>query len=203
MARLHQNCGIVAIMHVRQQQSVKNRGIAGLSPVLLFLICCLFPKVFAQNTTIEDGWKNILPFVTKRDQVEEILGKPQPSTDKIYTVYPTPEGHVAVVYSEKPCSAAPGGKGEYKLEENTVLQYIVTPKTPSPFSELKWKKDHYEPAEDPHHLNVVVYFSRGDGIAITTGIIDGVRIVGQFRFYGSPEQKDHFRCSGTTAPQTP
>jgi len=164
--------------------------------IVLFFAFCFVPKVCAQDAMIEDGWKNIRPFVTNREQVEKTLGKPQPSTDKIYTVYPTPEGHVAVVYAGDPCAAAPGEKGDFNLAKNTVLSYIVSLATPFPFSELKWKKDRYEQAEDPHHLNVIDYYSRRDGVSITTGIIDGTRVVSGFRFEASPEQRRSFRCNG-------
>ena len=161
---------------------------------VLPLLLLVASSTFAQDRPIESGWRNIKVFETRRADVEKLLGKPNPDIDKIYTVYSTPDGTVTIVYSDTPCSVAPGEKGDFKVEKDTVIDYRVSFEKPFPLLELKWKKEKYKRSEDPHRSEVFVYDDPLQGISITTGFVDGTEMVGSFWFRGSGEQERQYRC---------
>src|SRR5262249_20199709 len=130
-------------------------------------------------------------------EVERILAKPKPQTDKIYTVYPTSEGYVAVVYSAAPCSLAIGTNGEYKVDKDTVIDLRVGLEKPFPLTDLIWKKENYQRAPDPHRLDVAVYDDLINGIWITTEIQNGTEMVGGFWFRGSKEEHRRLACNSS------
>lgn len=161
---------------------------------ILFVLLLAASSAIAQEANIENGWKKIKVFETKRSEVEKLLGKANPDFSKIYTVYSTPEGTVAIVYSDTPCTIAPGEKGDFNVEKDTVLDYHVSFEKPFPLSELNWKKENYKRSPDPHRLDVFAYDNPSEGVWITTGFVDGTEMVGSLWFRGTDEQKRRCQC---------
>lgn len=150
--------------------------------------------VYGQESSIEGGWKKIKVFETKRSEVEKIFGMPGKELNKIYTTYATPEGNVAIIYSNEPCDGTESNKTHYNLEKDTVMDYRVYLKKPIPLSELKWRKGGYRRVADPHRLDIFIYDNRVDGVWVTVGLVDEIEMAGSLWFYSSDQQKCRYRC---------
>ncbi len=154
-------------------------------------------QIFAQQQSIEQGWKNIKVFQTKRADVEKRFGMPT-TPDEGHMVYRTPDGNVVIVYSEGPCSNATFARGIYSLEKDTVIEYNVYLKKPWPLSELTWKKEDYGRVKSSHFPDLYHYNNTAGDVWITTRITDGTEMIQSFWFRPTSEQTKRFRCKEPT-----
>jgi len=156
------------------------------SLTILFLF--MFPDC------IEKGWKGISVLRTTRDEVEKVLGQPI-DDDGLDVSYRTEDALIHVTYSNLPCSNAKSFKGNFKVQQNTVLSYRVVVKKELKLSEFEWQSDLYQRGEDTHVQNWVEYFNAKNGIGLRTEKLQGgderVFII---RFDPTVEQNAQFRC---------
>jgi hypothetical protein len=158
----------------------------------LFALFIVMPAL-TQDGPIEEGWKNIRVFETKRDEIEKRFGKPT-SLDDGLMIYNTADGNLVVVYSEGPCVKSTFGRGIYKVERGTVIDYEVYFKQPLPLLELKRKPDDYSRRPDDHRIGVITYFHREGGIWITAFERDKKELVSGLWFMPTFQQKKHYSC---------
>jgi len=163
-----------------------------ISTIVVSIILAAF-RVHGQEQSIEDGWKGIKVFKTTRAIVEKLLGEPSPESGKVFTIYPHPEAHVSVIYSNSRCSAVPNA-ATYDLEKGTVLEYMVNLRTPIPLADLKWKKDDYGGGPDKHRLGLHHYTNTDGSVWITTRMIDGKELVQGYWFNNTLEQRKSHSC---------
>jgi hypothetical protein len=165
------------------------RNIAGIF-VILFLVI----ESNCQSAKIEDGWKGLRGLSTGKDRVDRKLGKPTPVDDKIWTVYSLPEAQVAVIYSSKPCCVAPGEKGDFEVPENTILEYIVSPKQRILLKELNWTPQRYKQILGAREPDIKNYENARDAVLITTSTDNGIETVASFTFTATVSERDKKLC---------
>ena len=166
------------------------------SVYLAAMVLLLSISALAQPDPIEDGWKGIKLFETRRQQVEKLFGPPKSTTSKLYTVYPTSEGTVAIEYSAEPCTDAPAKRGEFNIEKDTVISFVVTPAKPFPLSELNSAKDLSDRPRDQHRLGYFLIGNRKNRIGISTRLEeDGTERAVQIVFAPTVEQIRQHQCT--------
>lgn len=162
----------------------------------LMLILMIFaPTILGQELSIENGWKGIQVFKADRFQIENVLGKPSSTNDPIFTIYTIPEGNVLVVYSCNPCTQGVGGKSDYNVPPNTVIEYRVNLVNPVNLSELKWTRANYKIVRDPHRTDVYDYVDSENGVWITVYSDSGVEKVSSLWFRGSKSMGKTVSCT--------
>ncbi len=131
---------------------------------LLLVLCLAFSCV--QSDSIENGWHGIKALETTRDQVEKVLDA-KPEKRGLTTSYYTQDAIVHVIYATKPCSN--DGLGRFNIPENTVISYIVIPKSSKyedDLAKMEIRLDEYERYDDEHQLSLVYYSNKEKGIRI-------------------------------------
>lgn len=163
--------------------------------ILISITILLFVGVsFSQSSKIEDGWRGLRVFVTNKESVDQILGKPLPTQSTFWTTYSTPEARVEINFSSKPCSFAQGEMGAFDVPENTILEFGVLPKQPFPLKDLKWSREKYEilPDREP---DTKIYHDSKSGIWVNTKEVDGTEIVSQIFFRAPASLKEIRKCN--------
>lgn len=157
---------------------------------VLILMLIFSSAVFCQSNNV---WNGITPLKSTREDVEKILGKPEPlSVAKYAAGYKTKEGKVFVLYSTGMCDV--NSAHGWNIPELTVISISFDPDYPNPyiFSDLKIDRSKFERHPDPGSLHLVSYANEVDGIVLTVDTSDDtVRNFGYF-----PESKYNcLKCS--------
>ncbi|MFM9905833.1 MAG: hypothetical protein ACKVQJ_14820 [Pyrinomonadaceae bacterium] len=139
--------------------------------------CSLLTVIYGSvDFNLEDGWKGIKVFESKRTDVIQALGNPVDEKGG-EARFETSDAFVRVLFANEPCSNIDSITGGYNVEKGTTLQYEVRPKKELLLDQLNWKKDRYERFRDSHVRNFIHYYDSQDG----------VRLVAELMEYGESE----------------
>lgn len=156
---------------------------------IVILVLFLAGTVFCQTSNV---WNGIEPLKSTREDVEKILGKPEPtSTARHAAGYKTFEGSVFVLYSTGLCDVDP--RHGWNVPELTVIRISFYPDDPSShkFSSLRIDSSKFDRSPDPGAIHSVFYTNKVDGIVLTVDTIDNS--ISSFGYF--PKSKyDHLRC---------
>ena len=148
------------------------------------LIFLLTASVLAQDRPIEDGWRGIKVFQTKRADIEKLFAE-KPIQNENAMRFSSEEDVIEVIFSGTPCTLSSKGTIFYNFEKDTVISYSVGLLKPILVSQLKWLKKGYDRWEDNYHRVNVNYRNETIGVDVNV-LIDrssGVEEVFGFRFY--------------------
>jgi hypothetical protein len=154
-----------------------------LTGLLALLVITAFPQA--------NSWRNIVPLLSTREDVEKLLGAPTPeSKAKDAAIYKTENEKVFVLYSTGSCEVKPSNG--WNASRGTVITISVEPNRKVSFADLKLDDSNYEKRPDPEVVYVTSYINERDGISIDVNTDQGSVI--SFRY--GPRAKDrHLRCS--------
>lgn len=148
---------------------------------MYILVFALLFHSFICPDSIENGWKSIKILKTNKIDAEKVLGKPKNKTIEYYE-YDTTDTLVYAKYSTAPCKKTDGGRGNYDVPENTILDLSVFPKKPVKLNELKYSREKYMQFERNQEYFDFEYENDDDGISFLTKIKDGIEYVYSIRF---------------------
>ena len=152
------------------------------------------------------GWRDIVPLLSTRADVERALGRPakQPAPD--VSVFDLPWESVVVVYAQGPCVS--GVAGGWHVTPGTVLSIEVTPKN-KPKRELmlkdtgldvtKYKKTERTRIKGRVTYTDVTYANEEEGISIDTlsrieYASNPEQVLVKSIKYGPRSTEEHMRC---------
>jgi hypothetical protein len=154
---------------------------------VLFCSCFLSFPIFSQNKeskAIGFEWEKIVPFVTKRAEVEALLGKPVES--HVFSIYIAKFGVTFVSYYGAGDKQDAGDK--CRVSPDTVRSLNVRLNEPFPISTLNWDLNKFEksPQDDGHQ----VYWNYKTGVSFSVWELEnGQEEVRSFRYERSDEAK--------------
>ena len=133
----------------------------------------------------ERGWHGIIPLVSTRADVENILGSPVKEND---SVYGTKKEVISIVYSGGPCKE--GRAGAWNVPADTVIRIGIAPKKSLRISDLHIDISKYEKIDHPHISGMLSYVNEEDGITVNTRY-ENVEMI----FYGPTVKDIQLNCS--------
>jgi hypothetical protein len=144
----------------------------------------LTSTALGQDRPIEEGWKGIKVFQTKRADIEKLYAeKPVQSGEAVE--FSSDKEVVVVIFSGAPCTLSSKGTILYSFEKDTVIHYGVYLLKPIVISQLNWAKKDYVRRQDDYHSSHVRYINKSTGVDIGVLIdhVSGLEQVIGFRFY--------------------
>ena len=124
--------------------------------------------VMMQSPDEGKGWKDLVPLRSTRGDVEALLGPPKTGGQSLYE---TNEATVYVGYSDGPCEK--GWPYGWKVDKDTVVSIVVSPKEPVMFTNLKIDKNKYLQSRDSHINTRMLYANDSEGITLVVDEITG------------------------------
>jgi len=145
---------------------------------------------------VDDGWKGIVLFKTKKAVVYAKFGKPK-IYDKGYKMYKTNEALEQINYSSAPCEVElkhPGIKrGEFNIPEGTVLDMWVNFVHTVLPADLNIDLQKFRRDTTGHILNKGTYYG-SNGLSIHVQIYDGKEFVYKITYRSSTTDKEKYVC---------
>src|SRR5438067_805780 len=126
-----------------------------------------------------NSWHGITPLVSKRTDVEKLLGLPTADSKAADAAeYKTRTERVFILYSTGPCSAQPSNG--WNVPAGTVIEISVEPIPKTRISDLKLDAARFAKIRDPEVLFLTYYTSEEQGLSIEVNTDDG--LVNKFRY---------------------
>ena len=92
----------------------------------LHLFICILLSVFTNVAAQDDRWKQLVPLVSTRAEVEQVLGKPV-DYFKTYGIYgKSPNPVISAWYSTGKCSGTEDGSSSYKVRAGLMTRLYIT-----------------------------------------------------------------------------
>ena len=139
-----------------------------------------------------NAWNGIVPLISTRANVENILGKPTPmphSVSPYIERYITKDGRISVTYSTGPCMVK--SSNGWDVPEFTVVSILFHPDDLPKVADVKLDQQRFEKRPDQGVLYTTVYTSKTDGISLTVDDMGGSVVF--FNYF--PESKyDYLKC---------
>jgi hypothetical protein len=133
---------------------------------LAFFITLMSAVVFVQKSR---NWRDIVPLVTKRAEVEALLGHPTRGSGFILS-YDTQDERITIWYGgAKP---AKDDLCKWNVNADTVFSFIVAPKKKQLLSQLGLNLTEFEKQKDREIEGVFYYFNKKDGITVLTRTVE-------------------------------
>jgi hypothetical protein len=143
----------------------------------------------------EKGWRGIVPLHSTRKDVEQLVGTPKATRA---TTYVLQDGRITVFYSDGICDN--GVETDWNVPRDTVVNLKFEPNNRLTIADLKLDMTTYERFNDPHVQIAVHYYSKEEGIYISTRMLPGGEEV-QYILYGPASKDYHLRCPQQPTPQ--
>jgi hypothetical protein len=159
------------------------------------ITAALFTFAYGLDCKLEDGWKGIKVLQTSRSQVEQLLGKPV-EVGNVYTRYKMDDEIINIRFAIEGGCKSVSKLGGWDVEEGTVLDYFVVPKSEVRLGELKWDRSGYSRVEDTHQLGFIYYKHVSASIRLTSIKRDDHELVRTIEFWPTSEQMQKFKCHG-------
>ena len=141
----------------------------------------------------KNNWQGITPLLTKRAEVEALLGSPTFGTGYILS-YDTQSERITIWYGgAKPAKENPC---RWNVSPDTVLHFILAPKKKLLLSEVKLDLKKFEKREDLEVKGAFYYFNEEDGITITTRVREGEEVVESINY--NPKLEDRKKSCAST-----
>jgi len=141
----------------------------------LLIVTLLFGFLYFQKESYK--WQRIVPLVTKRSEVEVLLGPPVRGSRYILT-YETQDEGITIWYGgvkpgkDNPC--------KWNVSSDTVLSFVVGPKKKMLVSDVKLDLKNFSKFKDPEIGDHFHYFDFQDGIRFSTTMTNGEEVIGSF-----------------------
>ena len=114
------------------------------------------------------GWREIVPLVSSRTEVEQKLGAPK-SRGKFVSLYEFADEFVEIYYaSGSPCGS--GLVNVWKVRRDVVVSVRVSPKQEPGFARIVTDTTGYLKTSDPINRSLVYYFNEEEGIRYTVRV---------------------------------
>ena len=149
--------------------------------------------LFMQKEPPPNSWRGIVPLMTKRTEVETILGSPTSGSGFVLS-YDTQAERITIWYAG--AKSAKGNPCKWSLPSDTVINFIVAPKRTELVSELKFDLKRFEKHEDLEMKGDFYYFDEQDGITVETRLIDGKEVLGSIHLNATLVQTRKYCKSG-------
>jgi hypothetical protein len=141
--------------------------------------------------TMQASWKGITPLVSRRAEVEQILGKPRTITRLKY-IYQSENQRIDVWYAAGKCE--PGGEA-WKVEEGVVLKIDVIPNKSVLVDELGLDLKAFVKTEWTHPREWITYKNEENGIAVEVILpAEKVEVVRFISYFPNKENSKRLRC---------
>ena len=145
------------------------------------------------------GWRGLVPLHSTRTDVERLLGAPKESRG-VASTYETKDERVLVFYSAGQCKESQSN--DWNVPRDTVLSITVHPNAKLFVDDLKLDKLKYERVIDYRVQGVVYYFSKEDGVRISTRLLEKEgEDVDSITYEPTPEDR-YLRCTAASEQQT-
>jgi hypothetical protein len=141
----------------------------------LLFVSLLFGFLCFQKESYK--WQRIVPLVTKRSEVEALLGAPVRGSGYILT-YETQDEGIMIWYGgaktsqDDPC--------RWNIPSDTVFSFVVGPKKKMLVSDVKFDLKNFSKFKDPEIGDHFHYFDFQDGIRFSTWMTNGEEVIGSF-----------------------
>ena len=182
----------------RSRGSLLDRGDVMRILSIMTLIAVAAGGVIGQRVRLEDGWKGVKVFHTKRAEVEAIFGKGESISNGMFVSYSTDKAQIVFIFSDKPCSNRSSNRGSYQFEEGTVIEYWVNLKKPLLLNKLNDAKEDFASSGSARSSDIKEYSNTSGNILFTTKLEDGNEVVQRLWYMSTVTQRKQFRCSDST-----
>lgn len=156
------------------------------------IIASLFVLLISFNFSYAQGWRNITPLHSTREDVERLIGPPMEPRGGTYDLE---DERVNVVYSNSSCD--PRYPYGWNVPPGTVIAIQVYPKKKLTLAALQLDLSKYKKSE-PERIPGIVYYSDETGISVqTTYSREDVESIQ----YEPAARDSHLRCPAAAARQ--
>jgi hypothetical protein len=142
--------------------------------------------LFAGPLQSAEGWKGIVPLITKRSDVEKILGIRTDCENSC--LYDINDDRIFVRYASEPCSK----ENTWTVPGGTVFEISVEVGDNPKISSLKLDRRKFKKTLDPELNGYYSYENEEQGITYTVSERD--RVIG-IHWWGTAERRQKLRCS--------
>ncbi len=139
----------------------------------LLIVSLLFGFLCFQKESYK--WQRIVPLVTKRSEVEALLGPPVRGTGYILTYETQDEGIMIWYGGVKPRQDE---TCRWNIPSDTVFSFVVGPKKQMLVSDVKFDLKNFSKFKDPEIGDQIHYFDDRDGIRFSTTMTNGEEVIG-------------------------
>ena len=146
----------------------------------------LFVLFFNGASFNAEAWNGIVPFITQRTAVEEILGAPMESCESSCH-YQRHDDRIFIRYAAEPCS----NENKWTVSKGTVIEISVNHGNQPKLSDLKLDSRKFKRTADPE-LNGYYHYEN-DQKGITYNVSDKGRVTAT-HWIGTIDQDRKLRC---------
>ena len=151
----------------------------------------LVAVLFMDPPRHDEGWKGIVPLITKRSEVEKILGV---RTDcENYCTYESGDDRIFVRYADEPCSK----ENKWTVPAGTVIEISVYPGDGPKLSALKLDARKFKKTKDPELNGYYSYENEKEGV--TYSVSKKGRVTGS-HWIGASDRHQKLRCPSMPTP---
>ena len=152
----------------------------------------LLALLFFVRPQSPEGWKGIVPLITKRSEVEKILGAPANRCEN-FCKYKNGDDEIFIQYADEACSK----ENKWLVPSGTVTEISVYPGEGPKFSSLKLNRRKFKKTNDPELHGYAWYGNDKEGI--TYSVSEEGRVTG-IHLYGTADRRQKLRCPSTPTP---
>jgi len=145
----------------------------------------LVAVLFQDPPRYHEGWKGIVPLITKRSEVEKILGIRTDCENSC--LYDINHDRIFVRYASEPC----GKENTWTVPRGTVFEISVELDNNPKISSLKLVRRKFKKTPDPELNGYYSYENEEQGITYT--VSERGRVVG-IHWWGTAERHQKLRC---------